>query len=405
MRLSPSLLLPLAQPNYYEGTQGANLTAKQYLQCCFVRAWGQYAQTLSCPCTPDKSCCSVKEFAGPVWGHVNMQPGTLQWFLKCAAYVQFAPVPHLPCVLSAHSLCMCALAYHSIKMHYMPSAVTPVCLWHLLHCAMLSSNLQYIGLATVHYYKATREAYNTAATLLEEAPIRKDMANLRALVGVAAALGVPLRVAEMNTISNSGRVGVSNVLAAALWTLDCAFEVAAAGAVGINVHQGSGQSLYTALLRRSNHSSPLIVRPPFLGMLMFQQAVGSGSQLLTVTEVDEMASPHLKVWPLMDVDPAKKELRFVLINKHPSEAGLQTVRLNRQAGYTTAATVTRLVAQGDDPLSATSGITLGGYHYAVGGVKHGMDASELVPVEPGTPAWRIHMPPGSAALVRVPFMI
>lgn len=35
----------------------------------------------------------------------------------------------------------------------------------------------------------------------------------------------PLRVAEMNTISNSGRDGVSNVFAAALWTLDGCFEV------------------------------------------------------------------------------------------------------------------------------------------------------------------------------------
>jgi hypothetical protein len=41
----------------------------------------------------------------------------------------------------------------------------------------------------------------------------------------------------MNTISNSGREGVSNVFAAALWTLDGCFEVVAAGAVGVNLHQ------------------------------------------------------------------------------------------------------------------------------------------------------------------------
>jgi hypothetical protein len=41
----------------------------------------------------------------------------------------------------------------------------------------------------------------------------------------------------MNTISNSGRDGVSNVFAAALWTLDGSFEVAATGAVGVNLHQ------------------------------------------------------------------------------------------------------------------------------------------------------------------------
>jgi len=47
----------------------------------------------------------------------------------------------------------------------------------------------------------------------------------------------------MNTISNSGRDGVSNAFASALWTLDGAFEVANTGAVGINLHQGAGQNL------------------------------------------------------------------------------------------------------------------------------------------------------------------
>lgn len=37
----------------------------------------------------------------------------------------------------------------------------------------------------------------------------------------------------------------SRPAAAALWTLDGAFEVAAAGAVGVNLHQGAGQNLYT----------------------------------------------------------------------------------------------------------------------------------------------------------------
>jgi hypothetical protein len=42
--------------------------------------------------------------------------------------------------------------------------------------------------------------------------------------------------------------------AAALWTLDGAFEVAAAGAVGINLHQGAGQNLYTGE-RRASHTA------------------------------------------------------------------------------------------------------------------------------------------------------
>lgn len=58
-----------------------------------------------------------------------------------------------------------------------------------------------------------------------------------------------MRVAEMNTISNSGKRGVSDVFAAALWTLDASFEVADAGGVGVNFHQGAGQNLYAAIIR------------------------------------------------------------------------------------------------------------------------------------------------------------
>jgi hypothetical protein len=37
--------------------------------------------------------------------------------------------------------------------------------------------------------------------------------------------------------------------AAALWTLDASLEVAAAGGVGVNFHQGAGQNLYAAIIR------------------------------------------------------------------------------------------------------------------------------------------------------------
>jgi len=41
--------------------------------------------------------------------------------------------------------------------------------------------------------------------------------------------GKPLRIAEANSISNSGRDGVSNVFASALWALDMSMETATAG--------------------------------------------------------------------------------------------------------------------------------------------------------------------------------
>lgn len=127
--------------------------------------------------------------------------------------------------------------------------------------------------------------------------------------------GKPLRVAEMNSISNSGRRGVSDAFAAALWTLDGSFEVAQAGGVGVNFHQGAGQNLYAAIIRwydANNKLLPPQLRPPFYAMLMFQQAVRGGSRLMTqggLQDVKNGADKLLKVWPLMDAN--SKELRCV----------------------------------------------------------------------------------------------
>eukprot|EP00878_Enallax_costatus_P009834 GHUV01010268.1.p1 GENE.GHUV01010268.1~~GHUV01010268.1.p1 ORF type:complete len:631 (+),score=180.97 GHUV01010268.1:56-1948(+) len=340
------------EPNYYEGTkkdsQGQPLTALQYVRSNLIPDWTSLAKQLSCPCgTTD--CCTYKQFAGPVWGHVNVYPATIKWFLDQTG--------------------------------------------------------SFVNLTTLHWYKATKESYNTPTTLLEEAPIRQEMNNLRALVQTSQGFGIPLRIAEMNTVSNSGRVGVSNVFAAALWTLDGCFEVAATGAVGVNLHQGSGQNLYTAILRWYNQNvlSPPVLRPPFYGMLMFQQAVKAGSKLLGTTQISG-GSGVIKVWPLVDV--YDRELRIVVVNKHPSEAGSQTLTLNLLVGdgYDSAAEVSRLVARGEDPLSATSSITIGGLYYAVGGVEQGEEVTEIVPMTPtadGRVSWTIYMPPGSAALVTV----
>jgi len=40
-------------------------------------------------------------------------------------------------------------------------------------------------MTSVHWYKATSETFNTAASLLDEAPIRKEMINLAEIVRVS----------------------------------------------------------------------------------------------------------------------------------------------------------------------------------------------------------------------------
>jgi hypothetical protein len=140
--------------------------------------------------------------------------------------------------------------------------------------------------------------------------------NHRRCLCCCCSYGKPLRVAEINTISNSGKRGVSDVFASALWTLDASFEVAQGGGIGVNFHQGAGQNLYAAVIRWYDANNKLIppqIRPPFYGMLMFQQAVRGGSRLMNTGGLQDAkngANKLLKVWPLMD--NSSKEIRWVL---------------------------------------------------------------------------------------------
>eukprot|EP00878_Enallax_costatus_P034364 GHUV01038097.1.p1 GENE.GHUV01038097.1~~GHUV01038097.1.p1 ORF type:complete len:247 (+),score=78.06 GHUV01038097.1:331-1071(+) len=236
----------------------------------------------------------------------------------------------------------------------------------------------------------------------------QEMANLRKLVEVSTSFGKPLRVAEMNTISNSGKEGVSNVFAAALWTLDATFEVAAAGAVGINLHQGAGQNHYAALLRTYQKDgttlAPVILRPPFYAMLMFQLAVRNGTRLLLqhrVSPHNTTVSSHIKLWPLLDV--STQQLRFVVINRHASRAGSQRICLDKSwvHKYPARAQVTRLMAEGVEPLSAKGGISLGGRVFGPGGQLKGEEQHGWVfrRKTHGRSCWEVYMSPGSAALM------
>jgi hypothetical protein len=123
-------------------------------------------------------------------------------------------------------------------------------------------------------------------------------------------------------------------------------------------------------------------------------------------ETPAAAAAHLKVWPL--VDTASGELRFVLLNRHPTQAAMQVVRLEGARGtrahYSAGAALTRLVAQGDTPLAATDGITLGGRFYSAGCELRGADQVLTLDADARPDdalAWSVYLPPGSATLMEV----
>lgn len=321
------------EPNYWPG----RLRPKDYLKY-YPSEFKAFATALD---------CGSFHCTGPAWGHIFMDPRTLDWFLK--------------------------------------------------------TNGGLVGLTTVHFYKANNQTPNDEVTLLDEAALQKAMTSLRAQVEVSSQHGVPLRVDESNAISGGGLDGVSNVFSAALWLLDSAFEIAAAGVVGVNFHEGS--PLYAFYEERTTttgtavggpKASAIYAQPAFHGTLFFQQAVqGSGQQetRLLARKIDGAGA--IKVWPLVQGN----EVRVVVINKDPKQAYDVRVRLN-PAAYGDG-TLTRLLAPS---LAARRGITIAGVSYDDPGAQpSGKPRPEQVQVIHDGIASRyaIAMPPGSAALLVV----
>jgi hypothetical protein len=242
-------------------------------------------------------------------------------------------------------------------------------------------------------------------------------------------------------------------------------QAANAGAVGVNFHQASGQSLYNAFVRLENGSVidghlppqdgsplPVVIRVPFYGLAMFAQAVKSDAQLLPLnftagpaqglkvrarrlprahaaqqilpdlqaasalclTPISLPAPTLSQIWPLWD--ETNRELRIILINKRRNES--LSAHLVLPAGNGTqwapTAMVTRMVAAGPDPLMAKEGVSLGGitFDYA-GGFPDGQPQWEEVDAcewggGSGTNAtnstqssWGIEVPRASAAMVTI----
>ena len=85
----------------------------------------------------------------------------------------------------------------------------------------------------------------------------------------------------------------------------------------MNLHQGAGQNLYTAIVRwyQGKELGPVIIRPPYYAFELWQRAVRSNSRLLPQRVAANGVDGFLKVWPLWG-EP-EREVRVVVINKKP----------------------------------------------------------------------------------------
>ena len=161
---------------------------------------------------------------------------------------------------------------------------------------------------------------------------------------------LPFRITEANSVYNEGQPGVSDTLGAALWGLELMFEVAAAGAAGINFHAGVHNrradldKAYTPIARSANgyRAAPL-----YYGILAFAQ-MGKGAL------VRARLAPENTDLKAFAVRSPEGGLRLCLINKDLRRAAQVTVDPGRSFD---AASLMRLVGPAAD---ATAGITLAG---------------------------------------------
>ncbi len=251
-----------------------------------------------------------------------------------------------------------------------------------------------LGLLTVHRYplraciqNPDQPGYATIPALLEDSSSRGVAQAVAPYVSYAHAKGIQFRLDEMNSASCSGRPGVSNTFAAALWVLDTFFNLAQAGVDGVNVHSlpHAAYELFTFSHDQSGWSA--FVHPEYYGMLMFAQAFAPGAQLL---QTSTSSDGPLKVWATRD---PQFRTRVVVINKDPAS----TYELRLQvAGFSKQGRIEWLQAPSAD---ATDGVTLGGQSFGDSTRSGTLGPPQTQTVSPVLGEYTIMVPPASALLL------
>jgi hypothetical protein len=211
---------------------------------------------------------------------------------------------------------------------------------------------------------------------------------LDALARAGRTYGLPFRIVEANSIYNEGQPGVSDTLGAALWGLELMFQLAAAGAAGVNFHAGPNNlrpevdKAYTPIARAGN--GRYRPAPLYYAMLMFTQLAPGGTVLpLQMTGAGKVTA--------LAVRGSDGTLRLGLINKDIARGVRVSIDAGRDA---TGASILRLAGPS---AQATSDVTLGGAQVD----KSGEWNPRAEPVRVTDRVIALDLPAASAALLRL----
>ena len=255
-----------------------------------------------------------------------------------------------------------------------------------------------IAVATVHRYPLDRcftrtnsSTYPTIPHLLASASSAGLAASVIGFAQVAHADRLAVRVDEFNSVACSGKRGVSDTFASALWALDGAFEMARAGVDGVNIHTFPGGIYQLFRLRHVHGRWRAGVQPEYYGLMMFAQAAPAGARLLKVVG---SPGPRVRRWATRAPDGT---IHVVLINDYLHRPRYVALRIQGASG---PAALERLRAPS---VGAKGGVTLGGLSFApqtTTGLLTGRARSSAV--APIAGEYVVRLPAASAAMLTLP---
>jgi Glycosyl hydrolase family 79 C-terminal beta domain len=248
-------------------------------------------------------------------------------------------------------------------------------------------------MVTVHRYALracptppTSPLFASIPNLLADRSSSGLAASVAPYVAAAHARGVRFRLDELNSVSCSGKRGVSDTFGSALWMLDTLFNMAGVGVDGVNVHSLPGARYEPFTISHAHDKWQAFVHPEYYGMLMFEQAFPPGAQLLPVSA----PSGPVKIWATRS---ATGRTRVVIINKDPVNA--QTVQV-AVPGAGGAASLEWLRAPS---ILATGGVTLGSQSFGAETRSALLKPPLTTPITATGGVYTIELPAASAVML------
>jgi hypothetical protein len=235
-------------------------------------------------------------------------------------------------------------------------------------------------LVTRHHYAdgPAGSPHLSLAKLLCAAP--RVGAMLEEVLAINTSTGLPFRIAETNSIFNEGQPGVSDIFGSALWGLEFMFQLASAGAQGLNFHTGDAKA-YTPIVPGARDRPA--ARPLYYGMLMFIETMRDA-----VLVSARLVAPDLNM-AAFAARTTDGTLRVCLINKDLEQSARVEIDTGQQFER---AALLRLTAPSAESIS---GVTLGDSAVDDFG-QRSREHRQLMP-------WRndsvVDVPPASAAMV------